>query len=84
MVHVNITLKRLKLNKSGGIVMAWLAVDKNGGEWIFDDKPVGVHESYFDLPRYWYVCSNKVLLPKGTIKRLIGRELSFYDEPVEL
>ena len=64
--------------------MAWLAVDKNGGEWIFDDKPVRVDESYFDLPRYWYVCSNKVLLPKGTIKRLIGIELSFYDEPVEL
>lgn len=53
--------------------MAWLAVDKNGGEWIFDDKPVRVHESYFDLPRYWYVCSNKVLLPKGIIKKLIGR-----------
>ena len=64
--------------------MAWFAVDKNGDEWIFDDKPVRVHESYFDLPRYWYVCSNKVLLHKGTIKRLIGRELSFYDEPVEL
>ena len=64
--------------------MAWLSVDKNGGEWIFDDKPVRVHESYFELPRDWYVCSNKVLLNKGTIKRLIGRELSFFDEPVEL
>ena len=64
--------------------MAWLAVDKNGCEWIFDDKPVIVYESYFDLPRYWYVYSNKVLLPKGTIKRLIGRELSFYNDPVEL
>lgn len=64
--------------------MAWLAVDKNGSEWIFDDKPVRVNESYFDFPRYWYVCSNKALLPKGTIKRLIGRELYFYDEPVEL
>lgn len=70
--------------KSGGIVMAWLAVDKNGGEWIFDDKPVRVYGSYFDLPQYWYVCSNKVLLPKGTIKKLIGRELSWDDEPVKL
>ena len=51
--------------------MAWLAVDKNGCEWIFDDKPVRVHESYFDFPLYWYVCSNKVLLPKGSIKNLI-------------
>ena len=64
--------------------MAWLSVDKNGGEWIFDDKPDRGHESYFALPRFQYVGSNKVLLPKGTINRLIGRELSFYDEPVEL
>ena len=64
--------------------MAWLAVDKNGCEWIFDDKPVIVHESYFDFPLYWYVCSNKVLLPKGIIKKLIGRDLSWNDEPVEL
>lgn len=38
MVHVNITLKRLKLNKSGGIVMAWVAKDYIG-EWIFNCKP---------------------------------------------
>ena len=25
-----------------------------------------------------------VLIPHGSIKKLIGRELSFYDEPVEL
>lgn len=64
---------------------AWLAVDKDGSEWIFNDKPVGVYESYLDvLPRYWYACSNKALLPKGSIKKLIGRELTFFDEPVEL
>lgn len=64
---------------------AWLAVDRGGGEWIFNDKPVRVYESYTDvLPRYWYVCSNKALLPKGTIKKIIGRELSFFDETVEL
>ena len=27
MVHVNITLERLKLNKRGGIVMAWCFCD---------------------------------------------------------
>lgn len=64
--------------------MAWLAVDKNGGEWIFEDKPVRVYESYFDLPLYWYVYSNKVLLSNGTIKKLIGRELSWDDELVKL
>lgn len=30
------------------------------------------------------ICNNSVGLPKGTIKKLIGRELSFTDEPVEL
>ena len=63
---------------------AWLAVDKDGCEWIFDDKPVRVYESYFELPRDWYVCSNKVLLSRGTIKKLIGRELKWSDSPVEI
>ena len=64
--------------------MAWLAVDETGGEWIFGDKPFRVSTSYFELPRNWYSYSDKVLLPKGSIKKLIGRELSFFDETVEL
>lgn len=60
--------------------MAWIAVDKNGREFIYMDKPNrGVIEF---LP-----CQDEgsyIELPKGSIKKLIGRELSWDDEPVEL
>lgn len=64
--------------------MAWVAVDETGGEWVFDDKPFRVSPGYFKPPRYWYTYSNKILLPKGSIQKLIGRELSWSDEPVGL
>ena len=86
MVHVNITLERLKLNKSGGIVMAWLAKDYIG-EWIFNFKPdmwAGdcIEHNYW-LPKDRHGAYG-FQLPQGSIKKLIGRELSFSDEPVEL
>ena len=66
--------------------MAWAAVDYIG-EWIFNYKPdmwVGdcIEHNYW-LPqdiRGAYA----IQLPKGSIKKLIGRELSWSDEPVEL
>ena len=72
-------------SKIGGIVMAWVAVDKNGSECIFEKKP-------FRLRKQWMIpisfknaeyCGFSDL-PKGSIKKLIGRELSWNDEPVEL
>lgn len=60
--------------------MAWIAVDKNGREFIYMDKPNrGVIEF---LP-----CQDEgsyIELPQGSIKKLIGRELSWNDEPVGL
>ena len=43
--------------------MAWVAVNKDGAEFIYDDY---------------------VRLPKGYIKKLIGKELSWDDSPVKL
>ena len=86
MVHVNITLKRLKLNKSGGIVMAWVAVNKNGAEYIYEEIP----ERYFGLQWVPTFCEcqdriyDSIKLPHGSIKKLIGIELSWNDEPIEL
>lgn len=60
--------------------MAWIAVDKNGREFIYTDKPNrGVIEflSCQDEGRY-------IELHKGSIMKLIGRELPWNDEPVEL
>lgn len=61
--------------------MAWVCVGFNGEERVCQSKPT----RYGD--RYWMmnpICNDSVGLPKGTIKKLIGRELSFTDEPVEL
>lgn len=58
--------------------MAWVACDKNGEEFIYQKKP-------YRWRNYWYLDDDSsVGIPKNTIKKLIGRELSWDDEPVEL
>ena len=67
--------------------MAWVAVHKNGKEGIFSYKPtrgekLGV---WYDETEYGGVFyDTEISLPKGSIKKLIGRELSWEDNPVEL
>lgn len=62
------------------IVMAFVAVDKDGTESVFDEKPY-----MSGIGNYWVPDSEHyVEIPKGSIKKLIGRELSWEDEPVEL
>lgn len=77
--------------------MAFVTVNKSGRECVFNEKPIRKgdfwhpsvigqtctlndwgDEEYEDLDDDW------VDLPKGSIKKLIGRELSWSDEPVEL
>lgn len=63
--------------------MAWVAVDKDGTEFIYNPEP------YRDTVYFmWYIesdfYSRAIQLPKGTIKKLLGRELIWEDEPVEL
>ena len=56
--------------------MAWVVVDKIGEELISRTEP-------FRVGDYWI--GNSIFhLPKGSIKKLIGRDLSRNDEPVEL
>lgn len=60
--------------------MAWLTVDKNGEETIYEEAPIrddGFWDPSFHDPSF-------VELPKGSIAKLIGRELTWEDEPVEL
>ena len=66
--------------------MAWVAVDMDGEEIIYFTRPER-REGYWmareekNIPEtYRYMIS----LPHGSIKKLIGRELTFDDEPVEL
>ena len=49
-------------------------------ELMFASKPHKVDDSWRDNNG----CCNCLELPKGTIKKLIGKELSWKDEPVEL
>lgn len=60
--------------------MAWVAEDSNGDELIFQFHPRKNEVRY--LPLYSY--SMYLNLPKGSIKKLIGRDLTWEDEPVEL
>ena len=56
--------------------MAWVVVDKIGEELISRTES-------FRVCDYW-IGDSIFHLPKGSIKKLIGRELASEDEPVEL
>lgn len=60
--------------------MAWVAVDKNGTENIFQFHPKRSFDNF--IPLYSY--SMYLTLPKGSIKKLIGRDLTWKCNPVEL
>ena len=62
--------------------MAWVAVTKRGREFISMCKPIRVvdEDNYYG----WKDMFVAMYLPHGCIKKLIGRELSWNDEPVEL
>lgn len=64
--------------------MTWLAVDKNGEEWIFDLKPVRRNEIWSIEVGCDYSEGQSIQLPKGSFKKLIGKELTWNDEPTEL
>ena len=60
--------------------MAWLVKDgRDNTEWVFEFEPERAKTSDF-----WHSLGECVELPKGTIKKLIGRELTWEDDPVEL
>lgn len=63
--------------------MAFLAVDSDNHEYIHTNRPI--KRKFFDgtygLDSVGYMA---VRLPKGTIKKLIGRDLTWDDDPVEL
>lgn len=57
--------------------MAWVAVDMDGTEYIYNAQPSREETRFMS-------CFDCIHIPKGSIKKLIGRELSWNDEPVEL
>ena len=63
--------------------MAWVAVDKDGTEHIFNDIPKRGYCVFRSINKY-RADIKRILLPKGSIKKLIGRELTWENNPVEL
>lgn len=59
--------------------MAWLAIDKDGRETIYERRPSRGDSEWFP-----HTIEDFIELPKGSIHKLIGRELTWEDEPVEL
>lgn len=62
--------------------MAWVAVDRNGTERIFSDYVKPKRGYYTEYLGQWIGIG--IIVPKGSIKKLIGRDLTWGDEPVEL
>lgn len=65
--------------------MAWLCTDGNGDEKIFDYKPIRYKKESFNFwSDLFYNKNVAICLPKGTIRKIIGRDLTWLDEPIEL
>ncbi len=62
--------------------MAFVAVDANKAEWIYETKPT--RQCYNAIWRCDGELDSMIRLPTGSIARLIGRDLKWEDEPVEL
>lgn len=69
----------------------WLVVNKDGTEYIFEAEPDRCpcwddpeNRTYWDYPDQDYGHCGYIELPKGTIEKLLGRKLTWDDEPVEL
>lgn len=70
--------------------MAYLAVNKNDGcsEVVFEEKPErnvdgnGGYWGYMDWANFDEFVNFGVELPHGTIEKLIGKKLTWEDEPV--
>ena len=62
------------------VLTAWVCVNSFGTELIFETEP---HKAVYSW-RDDYGSCKCIEIPQGSIKKLIGRELTWNDEPVEL
>lgn len=61
--------------------MSWVAKDISGEEYIFDRCPYREEGRYYNP---WGTDGNTIKLPRGTIEKIIGRDLSWKEDPLEL
>lgn len=61
--------------------MAWVSVNKSGFEVMFEEEPI--RDIIWCVNTSNHDCSC-IGLPEGTIEKLIGKKLTWEDEPVKL
>ena len=79
-------LEKNNIQSLPGTPGPWLCVDKDGTELIFSSRPIR------DPNRnsYWTMCTvhapkeEVIELPKGTIQKIIGKNLTWKNEPYKL
>ena len=64
--------------------MAWVVKNKDGSETIYEVKPYKYNDEWVSRKDSWERPYQHFGIPQGSIKKLIGRELTWNDEPVEL
>lgn len=64
--------------------MAWVVKNKDGSETIYEVKPYKFKDEWVSREDGWKRPYQYFDIPQGSIKKLVGRELSWDDEPVEL
>lgn len=67
--------------------MAYVAVDKDGSEAIYNIKPFRGTNRLKNNTEMWvlsHIGAHYIVIPKGTIKKLIGKNLTWEDEPVKI
>ena len=80
-------MKQIYLINLNGERMAWVCVFESGAEYIFYKSPLRYIPKSKDYYKGWIPQEGDKKyhkLPSGSIKKLIGRELKWEDEPVEL
>ena len=64
--------------------MAWLAINKDDSEWIFEYNPSVNPETGEWWPDFVLIPAMGIELPKGTIEKILGYKLTFETSPVEI
>lgn len=59
--------------------MAWLAIAKDGTECVTAQKP-----EYLISLDLWWTENDQVELPSGSIKKMLGKEITVSESPVEI
>lgn len=59
--------------------MAWLAIAKDGTEYITAQKP-----EYLISLDLWWTENDQIELPSGSIRKMLGKEITVSESPVEI